>query len=56
MWQLVTLDDIRDNFKSGVANAAYATPLDATYILWCQHFGRNNDDISHWHTGDVSST
>lgn len=55
MWQLVTLDDIRDNFKNGVANAAYATPLDATYILWCQHFGRNNDDISHWHTGDVSS-
>ena len=55
MWQLVTLDDIRDNFKDGVANAAYATPLDATYILWCQHFGRNNDDISHWHTGDVSS-
>ncbi len=56
MWQLVTLDDIRDNFHNGVANAAYATPLDATYILWCQHFGRNNDDISHWHTGDVSST
>ena len=55
MWQLVTLDDIRDNFQSGVANAAYATPLDATYILWCQHFGRNNDDISHWHTGEVSS-
>lgn len=55
MWQLVTLDDIRDNFKSGVANAAYATPLDATYILWCQHFGRNNGDISHWHTGDVNS-
>lgn len=55
MWQLVTLDDIRDNFQSGVANAAYATPLDATYILWCQHFGRNNDDISHWHTGNVSS-
>lgn len=55
MWQLVTLDDIRDNFQSGVANAAYATPLDATYILWCQHFGRNNGDISHWHTGDVSS-
>lgn len=55
MWQLVTLDDIRDNFKNGVANAAYATPLDATYILWCQHFGRNNGDISHWHTGDVSS-
>lgn len=55
MWQLVTLDDIRNNFKSDVANAAYATPLDATYILWCQHFGRNNDDISHWHTGDVSS-
>lgn len=56
MWQLVTLDDIRANFNAKVANAAYATPLDATYILWCQHFGRNNDDISHWHTGDVSST
>lgn len=56
MWQLVTLDDIRANFNANVANAAYATPLDATYILWCQHFGRNNDDISHWHTGDVSST
>lgn len=55
MWQLVTLEDIRDNFQNGVTNAAYATPLDATYILWCQHFGRNNDDISHWHTGDVSS-
>lgn len=56
MWQLVTLEDIRDNFQNGVANAAYATPLDATYILWCQHFGRNNGDISHWHTGDVSRT
>lgn len=56
MWQLVTLDDIRANFNANVANAAYATPLDATYILWCQHFGRNNDDISHWHTGDVSNT
>ena len=56
MWQLVTLDDIRANFNANVANAAYATPLDATYILWCQHFGRNNDDISHWHTGDVSIT
>lgn len=54
MWQLVTLDDIRANFNANVANTAYATPLDATYILWCQHFGRNNDDISHWHTGDVS--
>lgn len=55
-WQLVTLDDIRANFNANVANAAYATPLDATYILWCQHFGRNNGDISHWHTGDVSRT
>lgn len=55
MWQLVTLDDIRANFNANVANAAYATPLDATYILWCQHFGRNNDGISHWHTGGVSS-
>lgn len=55
MWQLVTLTDIRDNFQSGTANAAYATPLDATYILWSQHFNRKNNDISNWHTGDVNS-
>ncbi len=55
MWQLVTLTDIRDNFQSGTANAAYATPLDATYILWSQHFNRKSNDISNWHTGDVNS-
>lgn len=55
-WMLVTLDDIRANFSSETANAAEATPLDATYILYDQHFMRNNTDIRFWHTGDVNST
>lgn len=55
-WMLVTLDDIRENFSSETANAAEATPLDATYILYDQHFMRNNTDIEFWHTGDVNST
>ena len=54
-WMLVTLEDIRANFSSETANAAEATPLDATYILYDQHFMRNNTDIGFWHTGDVSS-
>ena len=55
-WMLVTLDDIRNNFNSNIANAARATPLDATYILYDQHFMRNNTDIRYWHTGEVSGT
>lgn len=55
-WMLVTLDDIRANFSSETANAAHATPLDATYILYDQHFMRNNTDIEFWHTGDVNFT
>lgn len=55
-WMLVTLGDIRANFSSETANAAEATPLDATYILYDQHFMRNNTDIGYWHTGDVNST
>lgn len=55
-WMLVTLDDIRANFSSETANAAEATPLDATYILYDQHFMRNNTDIGFWHTGDVNIT
>lgn len=55
-WMLVTLEDIRANFSSETANAAEATPLDATYIIYDQHFMRNNTDIGFWHTGDVNST
>lgn len=55
-WMLVTLDDIRKNFNSSIANAARATPLDATYILYDQHFMRNNTDIRYWHTGEVNRT
>ena len=55
-WMLVTLEDIRANFSSETANAAEATPLDATYILYDQHFMRNNTDIEFWHTGEVNIT
>lgn len=55
-WMLVTLEDIRTNFSSETANAAEATPLDATYILYDQHFMRNNTDIEFWHTGEVNIT
>lgn len=55
-WILVTLEDVRANFSNNTAEAAGASPLDATYILYNQHFMRNNNDISKWHTGEVNST
>lgn len=52
-WIIVTLADIRKNFSDGTAEAAYATPLDASYILYDQNFMRNKSDLSNWYTGPV---
>lgn len=54
-WIIVTLADIRKNFRNGTAEAAYASTLNASYILYDQNFMRNNDDISNWYTGNIGS-
>ena len=55
-WIIVTLADIRNNFRNGTADAAGANPLDASYILYDQNFMRNNADLSYWYTGSVKGT
>lgn len=54
-WILVTIDDVRANFRNGTTEAAYASTLDASYILYDQNFMRNNADIEYWYTGDITS-
>lgn len=54
-WIIVTLADIRNNFKNGTTEAAYASTLNASYILYDQNFMRNNDDVSNWYTGNIGS-
>ena len=54
-WMLITIDDVRAKFKDGTTEAAYASPLDATYILYDQNFMRNNADLKYWYTGDITS-
>lgn len=55
-WILVTIDDVRANFRNGTADVAGANPLDASYILYNQNFMRNNADLSYWYTGSVKGT
>ena len=55
-WILVTIDDVRANFRNGTTEAAGANPLDASYILYDQNFMRNNADLSYWYTGSVKGT
>lgn len=54
-WMLITIDDVRANFRNGTTEAAYASTLDASYILYNQNFMRNNTDIEYWYTGDITS-
>lgn len=54
-WMLITIDDVRAKFKDGTTEAAYASPLDATYILYDQNFMRNNADLKYWYTGGITS-
>ncbi len=54
-WILVTIDDVRANFRNGTTEAAYASTLDASYILYDQNFMRNNADLKHWYTGNITS-
>lgn len=54
-WMLITIDDVRANFRNGTTEAAYASTLDASYILYDQNFMRNNADIEYWYTGDITS-
>lgn len=54
-WILVTIDDVRANFRNGTTEAAYASTLDASYILYDQNFMRNNADIEYWYTGNITS-
>ena len=54
-WMLITIDDVRANFRNGTTEAAYASTLDASYILYDQNFMRNNADLKYWYTGDITS-
>ena len=52
-WMLLSMSEVRDNFKSKTANASEATPADGSYIIRCQNFSRNNGDLSQWRVGPV---
>lgn len=52
-WMLLSMSEVRDNFKSETANASEATPADGSYIIRCQNFSRNNGDLSQWRVGPV---
>lgn len=52
-WMLLSMSEVRDNFKSETANASEATPADGSYIIRCQNFSRNNGDLSQWRVGSV---
>ena len=52
-WMLLSMSEVRDNFKSETANASKATPADGSYIIRCQNFSRNNGDLSQWRVGPV---
>lgn len=54
-WMLITIDNVRAKFKDGTTEAAYASTLDATYILYDQNFMRNNADLKYWYTGNITS-
>ncbi len=53
-WMLLSMSEVRDNFKSETANASEATPADGSYIIRCQNFSRNNGDLSQWRVGKVA--
>lgn len=52
-WMLLSMSEVRDNFRSETANASEATPADGSYIIRCQNFSRNNGDLSQWRVGPV---
>lgn len=52
-WMLLSMSEVRDNFRSETANASEATPADGSYIIRCQNFSRNNGDLSQWRVGSV---
>ena len=52
-WMLLSMSEVRENFKSETANASEATPADGSYIIRCQNFSRNNGDLSQWRVGPV---
>lgn len=52
-WMLLSMSEVRDNFKSETANASEATPADGSYIIRCQNFSRNSGDLSQWRVGPV---
>lgn len=53
-WMLLSLTEVRNNFRSQTANASEATPADGSYIIRCQNFSRNNGDLSQWRVGKVA--
>lgn len=52
-WMLLSMSEVRDNFRSETANASEAAPADGSYIIRCQNFSRNNGDLSQWRVGPV---
>lgn len=52
-WMLLSMSEVRDNFRSETANASEATPADGSYIIRCQNFSRKNGDLSQWRVGSV---
>lgn len=54
-WMLIPLSEVRDNFQMVAANATEQYPADGSYIIRCQNFSRNNEDLSQWRIGHISA-
>lgn len=54
-WMLIPLSEVRDNFQMVAANATEQYPADGSYIIRCQNFSRNNEDLHQWRIGHISA-
>ena len=53
-WMLISLREVRENFRSELANADKASPADGSYVIKCQNFSRNNGDLHEWRVGNLT--
>lgn len=54
-WIIVTLEDMRENFKKVAQNASDANPTTASFVIKDRGFFRNNNDVSSWMTGQMNA-
>lgn len=54
-WIIVTLEDMKENFKKVAQNASDANPTTASFVIDDRGFFRNNNDVSSWMTGQMNA-